>query len=219
MSHMLCQFNNPYKNQNNSISRALTQLTKAFKISCALMVGFLFHSQAFAEWQLDNENSSFSYVSSKVSAVSEVNHFKQLSGLIDDNGNASLQIDLASVETAVEVRNQRVRDILFQVADFPAASVSLHVDSEQLAELASGESFNDEFSFSLSLHGIDADLTADLSVIKLTNNQLQIQLVSPLIIDAQDFNLASGVEELKEIAGLASINNNVIVDFSLRFVE
>jgi len=46
---------------------------------------------------------------------------------------------------------------------------------------------------------------------------LLVTLSKPLIVHANTFGLAEGVEELREIAGLPSINNNVVIDFTLQF--
>jgi len=44
-----------------------------------------------------------------------------------------------------------------------------------------------------------------------------VVLAKPLIINAATFGLSVAVEQLREIAGLPSINNNVVVDFTLQF--
>src|SRR5690606_31654272 len=96
--------------------------TQALK---AGIVALLLSSAAQAEWTLDNEASAFYYVTSKAGAVSELNSFGNLSGTIADDGSATLSIDLASVNTAIEIRDQRMRDIVFKVGEFPRAEVAL----------------------------------------------------------------------------------------------
>jgi polyisoprenoid-binding protein YceI len=189
------------------------------KIAFFLFSLTFFSVNASADWQLNNNASSFYYVTSKASAVSEVNNFGELSGSIDNSGKATLIIDLSSVDTAVDVRNQRMRDILFQVADFPQAIASLEVDVEALEAMTAGMSVTGSYQLSLDLHGVTESLSADLQVTKLNSNALQVQLAMPLIVNAATFGLADGVEELRELAGLPSINGNVIVGLSLLFVQ
>ncbi len=62
---------------------------------------------AHADWNLNNSESSLYYVTSKAAAISEVNTFSRLNGAISDSGTASLEIDLASVDTTIEIRDEQ----------------------------------------------------------------------------------------------------------------
>lgn len=188
------------------------------KLILGLIAG-LCSLSAQAEWSLNAENSSFYYVTSKASAISEINTFTTLNGAIADNGTALLEIDLTSVDTAIEIRDQRVQDILFETQQYPTATVGIDINSMELANMATGTSKVASYNYSLSLHGINADMNADLRVTKVSDGELQVQPAQPLIIGASLFGLAEGVEALREVAGLPSINPNVIVDFSLTFTE
>jgi len=170
---------------------------------------------ANADWQLDAAASSLYYVTSKASAVSEVNSFATLGGAIDAQGKATLGIDLASVQTSIEIRDQRMREIVFQTAQFPQATVTLQVDTAALDAMAAGSSTMTSTTASLDLHGMSQELAVDLNIIKLDADSIQVQNVKPLIVAAGSFGLAEAVEQLREIAGLPAINPNVVVDFTL----
>jgi len=185
------------------------------KLLATGIISALLSAGVQAEWALDLGESSLYYVTSKASAVSEVNSFGTLSGGIAADGAATLVIDLASVNTAVEIRDQRMRDIVFQVAEHPTASVSLNVDAAALEAMPVGSLAVGTYTAQLSLHGMSQDIPADLRIVKLEDGDVQVQLARPLIIAAASFGLAAGVEELRNLAGLPSINPNVVVDFSL----
>ncbi|MES2605584.1 MAG: YceI family protein [Pseudomonadota bacterium] len=170
---------------------------------------------AQAEWKLDGGASSFFYVTNKAAAVTEVNTFTGLSGAIADSGAATLTIDLATVDTAIEIRNQRMRDIVFKVAQFPKAEVGVTVDAAALSALKAGMSITGSYPVTVSLHGVTAELMADMQVSKLDAGTLQVQLARPLVVAASSFGLVEGVEELRTVANLASITPNVVVDFTL----
>ena len=174
---------------------------------------------AQADWELNNADSSFYYVTSKAAAISELNYFANLSGSISDDGNAILEIDLSSVDTAIDIRNQRVRDILFETEQFPSATISIDVENAVLANMVPGSSSVDNYDYNLSLHGISADLNANLRLTKLSDGRIEIQPAQPIIIGAGLFGLTEGVEALREVAGLPSINPNVVVDFSLTYED
>jgi hypothetical protein len=170
-----------------------------------------------ASWTLNPENSSLFYVTSKASAVSEVNTFGELSGSITDNGAAEVKISLGSVDTAIDIRNERMRDIVFQVSTYPLATVSLETDARLLDSLMPGENILRSYEISVSLHGAEQSMNIDVSTTKLAGGSIQVVLAKPLIINAATFGLSAAVEQLREIAGLPSINNNVVVDFTLQF--
>lgn len=190
--------------KTGSIFKAIT--------AAALMTGAM---TAQAAWELDGAASSFYYVTSKASAVSEVNSFTGLSGAISDAGAASLAINLASVDTGIDIRNERMRDIVFQVAQFMEATVSVPVDAAALTALAVGDSMTGTYTATVSLHGINQEMAADLKVVKLADDSIQVSTVRPLIVGAAAFGLAEEVEQLRVIANLASINPNIVVNFTL----
>jgi len=183
----------------------------------AATAGLVSSQCAFAGWTLNDSNSSLYYVTSKASAVSELNSFTELSGSISDNGQANVAISLGSVDTAIDIRNERMREIVFQVASFPLASVSLSADTRLLESLVPGENILRSYDITVELHGSEQTMNVDVSMTKLAGGGLQVVLAKPLIVNAASFGLGAAVEELREIAGLPSINNNVVVDFTLQF--
>lgn len=179
----------------------------------------LFSQTSLAAWTVDSSASSLYYVTSKAGAISELNSFGELSGGIDNNGRANVTISLGSVDTAIDIRNERMRDIVFQVADYPVASVSMQTDGDRLSALAVGESFRNSYPVTIELHGSEQSMETEVVVTKLQEGKLLVSLTRPLLINVAAFGLAEAVEQLREIAGLPSINNNIVVDFTLQFDE
>ena len=73
---------------------------------------------AHADWELRN-SSRVSYVSIKNNAIAETNVFTGVTGSVNKKGEVAISIDLSSVETQVEIRNQRMRDLFFEVPAIP----------------------------------------------------------------------------------------------------
>ncbi|WP_346839704.1 YceI family protein [Microbulbifer sp. SAOS-129_SWC] len=172
---------------------------------------------ALADWQLDNGGSSVDFISVKKSTVGEVHHFKQLSGTITEGGDASVDIDLASVETNIPIRNERLQKLLFETAKFPKASIHTSVDAKKLKAMQAGETFVTDADLTLSLHNSEKTLKTRLRVVKLAGDRLQVSTADPIILHAGDYGLAQGVEKLREIAGLPSISPVVPVVATLVF--
>jgi len=184
--------------------------------AAALMTGAM---GAQAAWELDGTASSFYYVTSKASAVSEINSFTGLSGAITDAGAASLSINLGSVATGIDIRDERMRDIVFQVAQHVEATVSVPVDASALTALAVGDSMTGTYTATVSLHGINQEMSAELKVVKLGEDSIQVSTVRPLIVGAGAFGLIEEVEQLRTIANLTSINPNIVVNFTLVYAQ
>jgi polyisoprenoid-binding protein YceI len=191
----------------------MKHLSSKISVAAALLCAAV---SAQADWTLDGSASSFHYVTSKNAAINEVNSIDGLSGAIADD-SATLRLDLATVNTAIEVRDQRMRDLVFQVAQFPEAVISVPVDSDVIEGLQTGVPASATYTATVNLHGMTQEVAADLQVIKLDANTLQVNLAKPLLIGAAAFGLTDGVEELRTLAGLMVINPNVVIDFSLLY--
>ena len=166
---------------------------------------------------LDSENSSLYFVSSKQTHVVESHHFTDLYGSISASGEANLGINLSSAETGIAVRNQRVRDLLFEVETFSEALVSLPVNLASLAAQDIGSTRTESISATLNLHGISAAVDTEVTITKLSDSNIVVQNVSPILINAGDYDLARGVDALREIANLNTISYAVPVNFTLLF--
>lgn len=170
---------------------------------------------ASADWSLDNEASSLHYLTSKAGAITELNAFTELSGSIKGDGLAVLDISLASVDTAIPIRDERMRTILFKVDDNPLASVEVDVSQLPLDTLSAGELLHEHLVAALTLNGVTNSVETEFTISVLEDGDLLISNRVPLVIDAGAYGLAEGVEALREVAGLPSINNNAVVSFSL----
>lgn len=197
---------------HTSVFHRIQQLSTAGLFTVMLGFGC---ATAQAGWELNSGSSSLFFVTTKAEHVAEVNTFNGLSGSIDDEGHASLVIDLTSVNTNIDIRDERLQEHLFETADFAKATMTLDVPAKKLNELNPGEQFTLNTSGQLSLHGSQVDITSELSVTQLASGALMIHSVKPITLDASAFDLVQGIETLREIAGLPSISHTVTVTVSL----
>lgn len=168
-------------------------------------------------WQLDNTESRLNFISTKAKDVAEVHHFRELSGSVTETGTVTLAVSLASVETSIDIRNQRMQHMLFEVAKFPEAILTGQIDMAPIRALGTGESLSLNQEFLLDLHGQQSTLAAQLRVTRLAANQIQVASIQPMVIRATDFELGAGVEMLREAAGLPGISLAVPVSALLVF--
>lgn len=185
----------------------------AFLTSIALLAG-----SAQAQWSLDNSASTLSFVTVKADHVGEVHTFDQLSGSIDDRGNVEIMVELASVNTLIDIRNERMQSMLFETNLFPRAMITGDVDLASFAEMSPGASITAQVEFELDIHGVSNSYNTELIVTRLANGVFA-STSKPIIVTAASHGLVDGVEALREIAGLPSISRSVPVTFNVVFDE
>ncbi|ORU92276.1 MAG: hypothetical protein A6F70_02435 [Cycloclasticus sp. symbiont of Bathymodiolus heckerae] len=183
---------------------------------CFLVFLLLFATAAQAQYTLDNAASSLNFITIKKNKIGEVQSFTQLTGSIV-GGVAKVTVDLTSVKTNIDIRDERLKSMLFETGLFPTATVSAQLDSVQLDALSSGEQLIIPVSLTLDLHGKSKNIETSLQVIALSDGALLVSTTTPVIINAFDFSLSEGVAKLMEAAKLPSISAAVPVTFSVIF--
>ena len=176
-------------------------------------------SPVLADWTLDPERSAVTYVTIKSKDIPENNHFKEMRGQIDDQGQVVVTLMLDSVETLVPIRNERMREILFDTANYKEAELKARIDPKVLESLAVGQIQRIAAEGHLSLHGQTQTRTLSMMVGRLDANTLMVASTEPLLIEASKFGLSANVEKLREIAGLPSISEAVPVVFVVTFTQ
>lgn len=184
----------------------------------ALSVAVLFAGAAQAHWSLDNDTSTLSFVTVKAEHVAEVHTFDSLSGTIGDDGGVEITIELASVNTMIPIRNERIQEMLFETNLFPDSIITGSIDLDALTDMDAGSSVARQIDFELSLHGQSVALAADVQITR-TGEGVIVSTLKPLVVMADSFALTAGVEMLREVAGLPSISRAVPVSFTVVFEE
>lgn len=170
-----------------------------------------------AQYQLDEGESSLYFVSIKKNKIGEVHSFSQLAGSINDKGFASIRVNLASVKTHIEIRDERMKTMLFETDRFPEAVVTTQIVGIQNGLVAMGERVVKTVELSLNLHGQLKTLQAIVQIVGLSNGALGVSSVKPILLNAADFELGAGIEKLMDVAKLPSISTAVPVSFNLVF--
>lgn len=175
--------------------------------------------QAAAQSQLtlNSALSSLHFVSSKKLHVLETHTFARMQGQVDEQGSAEFTIELDSVDTGIAIRDERMREYLFETPQYPLLIVNAAVDVQQALALLPGESLVTSQAIDVGLHGLVVTLDVPLRVTRLTASRILVQNLDPVLIQAQMFNLEAGVETLRALAGLDVISYAVPVNVTLVF--
>ncbi|WP_096086957.1 YceI family protein [Agaribacterium haliotis] len=172
-------------------------------------------SFSYADWQINNSLSALTFISIKKGSVAETHHFNALSGQLKKDGSFNLVIDLNSVDTGIDIRDQRMRESLFEVKQYQTAKATGKLSDINVDKLKVGEQLELELPLTLQLHGKTQSLSAKLAVQKQQDGKLRVISRESLIVNAADFDLSSGIQKLTELAGLSSIALAVPVNVDL----
>ncbi|WP_430462101.1 YceI family protein [Thalassolituus sp. LLYu03] len=176
----------------------------------------LLSAAAHADWTL-TADSSVNFLTTKNTNLTEIHHFRAVQGSIAKSGVATLNIDLTSVDTTIPVRDQRMRDILFETNRFTTAVFTTVLNPDVMKKAADGKPLLTQVAGKLALHGNEEDVQVSVMVTPARDGSLVVSSVQPVLVHADAFSLTAGIQKLREIAGLERIADVVPVNFTLTF--
>jgi polyisoprenoid-binding protein YceI len=188
---------------------------KALAITGLSLSSLFMSNFTFANWQLDNDKSQISFVSIKKDTIAEAHHFTAIEGKLSDEGEFNIHIDLASAETFIPIRNQRLTSLLFEVNTFPKAVLTANLKQSLSTIKKPGSYVLKGISTELDFHGNKKSLIIDVLVNSNKSGDLMLASFTPVIINSGDFGVTEGVKQLQELAGLPSIATAIPVSFAL----
>ncbi|SEA38880.1 YceI family protein [Alkalimonas amylolytica] len=186
---------------------------KALFSSLALLVSL----STQASWQLDNSQSRLDFVSLKNEVAAEVHQFSQLKGHWQDDGSLSIEIAVAGLQTHIPIRDDRMWQYLFQLDDYPLITATGTVSPDAVADLAVGSSKSLRVPLQLTIVGQSQRVQSEVLVTRLGESTIQVHTQAPVMVNGAQFGLTEGLNRLRDLAGLQSINPMVPVTFTVRF--
>ncbi len=175
----------------------------------AAIVSITLSASANAVWELQQDLSHLHFVSVKNNSVGEVHEFKELKGTIESDGRFNLTIDTRSVETAILIRNSRMKKVLFESGRYPFAVLTGTIEYFNADTMAVGVTREISVPATLELHGVKQPLDTTLVVYKVNEKTIGVSLYKPMIISIADFEMSKGLQTLVQMAGLKSISTSV----------
>ena len=167
-------------------------------------------------WSMDQDASTLTFQSVKNGSVVETSAFSSYQGEIAPDGSATLTIQLDSVDTGIDLRNVRMRFLFFETFKHPEAKVETWVDLQAIAELASKRRMKLPLDFTLSLHGMQQRLQAEVAATLITDTMVSVSTVKPVEIKIAPFGLEDGIRKLEEAAKVTIVPSSS-VNFDLVF--
>lgn len=170
-----------------------------------------------SSWSLSPAHSSLNFLSTKKGTVTEVHRFDTLSGSIAPDGTARVSVNLESVQTGIDIRDVRMRFLLFQIDTYEEATITASIDPASVAMIWDDMQVTTDIPFTLDLHGVEKELTIPVTISRLGDRMVSVASAQPVLINAADFALDGGLAQLSEAAGNIGITPTVPVVFNLTF--
>lgn len=168
-------------------------------------------------WIVSAAESKISYGSIKKGVVGEVNHFSGLSGRAGADGAVQVAIDLATVETWIDIRNERMRALVFDAVGAKTATLSAQIDMAEIDALAPGETTTIYVEGALAFGPKTLDIETDFFVARLSETRALVATDEMIMISTADLGVDPGVDALMAVAELPSITRVAPVTVRLIF--
>jgi outer membrane protein OmpA-like peptidoglycan-associated protein len=167
-------------------------------------------------WVLQTEGSTLGFQSIKNESKIEQSGFATITGTIAEDGTAELRIPLDSVDTKIDLRNVRMRFLFFETFKHPEAVITARIDPATLVDLPTKRRITLTLPYTLSLHGVTKDFTADVNVTLIGDDLVNVATVGMIPVNAADFELMDGVAKLEEAANVKIVPTGSVT-FDLLF--
>ena len=166
-------------------------------------------------WALVGDESKVAFGSIKLDAVGESHRFTKLTGEVNDNGVASIEIDLTSVSTGIEIRDTRMNRHVFD-ATGPTGTLTATIDPKFMNDLEPGATRVVDVAGQLMLGEKTIDINTSMFIAKLSAEKVMVTTDEMVMVGAEALGITAGVDKLMELAKLPSIAR--VVPVTLRFV-
>lgn len=161
-------------------------------------------------WTLNADASQLRFMSVKKGNVAETHSFATLSGVITEVGSAQIRVLMDSVDTKIDLRNVRMRFLFFETFAHPEMTVAAQLDASQLTDLHSVRRKLVDLNYTLTLHGVSIEKTAEVAITLISNDRITVSATKPIALTLPDFNLEGGREKLEEAANVAILPLGIV---------
>ncbi len=153
-------------------------------------------------WTVDPAGSALRFQSVKNGDKVEVSSFATFTGSIAPDGTAELRVLMDSVDTGIDLRNVRMRFLFFETFLYPETVIATTLDPALIADLTARRRISVDLPLSLTLHGVQKDIVAPVSITLITDDLVAVSSSGPILVAAADFALTEGIAKLEEAANV-----------------
>lgn len=212
---MLC-FYQVTENRSNMMSLIRLLIPATVLLSASLLLSS--PAQAELEWKLDETASVLNFVSVKNDHVAELHRFNELTGSWIGE-KLTIQIPVKSLDTQIEIRDERMLEHLFHAKDHPYITAEATIPHASVSDIPVLSTVPLEVDLQVFIAGEAQRVSAVVQVTRIEIDRFLATTAEPVLISTKAFNLVDGVNKLREIANLEAIDYVIPVTFSVQFVR
>lgn len=168
-----------------------------------------------ASWTSIGDQSSIAFGSIKKDVAGEVHHFENVVATVSEDGKVKIKIDLTSLETNIDIRNERIGEHVFKGGT--EATISGEIDIDEVKAIAPGDTGLIDIEATMSLAGIDIDIEAEMLVAPLAPSRILVTTSDFIFISTEDLGIEEGVDILMKLAKLPGITRTTPVSVRMVF--
>lgn len=188
---------------------------KAAAFGASVMMAGAAMAGGHASWSLDAEMSAVSFGSIKNDYIGESHGFESISGSVAEDGSVSVVLDLASVQTNIDIRNERMIEHIF--GDIATAELTAMMDMDAMNALPVGDAMTTEVDGTLMFLGEEVPLYVNMFILRIAEDRVLAMTDGMVFVSTEDAGVDAGVSVLQELAGLDSITRVFPVSMRLMF--
>lgn len=153
-------------------------------------------------WTLEPGGSTVQFSTDVIGAVAQTGRFDGVEGTIDANGSVRVSIPLDRVSSGDDLRDARLRFVLFETFRLPEAVVTAKIESSDLSGLSQRRSKDVVLPVALTLNAVTQTVAAPLDIVLVDEDLVVVSTSAPITLDLADFGLLPGLARLEEVAGV-----------------
>ncbi len=180
------------------------KLVKSIFCAAALMVTTPVFAGGHITWNSVEAESRIAFGSVKKNTTGEVHHFNKVTGVVKEKGEMVITVDLSSVETNIDIRNERITKHVFQEGKATAV-ITGQLDMSEVDSMKPGEIKVVEVEVNLSFAGIENEVEANMLVARLSENRVLVTTEDFIMVSTEDLGIDAGVDQLMNLAKLSGI--------------
>ncbi|MFB6347060.1 MAG: YceI family protein [bacterium] len=211
-----------------------TRCVVAIFVGCLLFLSGCGSSQELqpisGTYEVNSSASSVKFTSIKNGDLAVTGKFNKVQGSVTipsdgalSGSRGSFKLDLSSIETGLDVRNQNIVDTFFRIPSnkqFRYASFSFDSVKTQQSRLTNTNSPTEVgASGSMTLAGETVDTFVPLRVTRTGEDTLRITSRTPWVLSIKKFGLSGPLQALMEVCGHKDVSDAVPLTFDLQLTK
>ncbi|MBO6918394.1 MAG: YceI family protein [Rhizobiaceae bacterium] len=168
-----------------------------------------------AAWTSVADQSSIAFGSIKKDVAGEVHHFENVVATVSEEGKVEIKIDLTSIETNIDIRNERMAEHVFKGG--AEATIIGEIDMDEVKEIAPGDTGLVDIEATLMLAGLEVEIEAEMLVAPLSDSRVLVTTSDFIFVSTADLGIDDGIDMMVKLAKLPGITRTTPVSVRMVF--